>query len=71
VLDLIGDLALLGHPLIGHVVADRAGHAMHFALVSSLLRDRSAWAVVSSDELQPAKAQIVVGTGAARAVGAR
>ena len=26
ILDLIGDLALLGHPLIGHVVAERAGH---------------------------------------------
>jgi UDP-3-O-[3-hydroxymyristoyl] N-acetylglucosamine deacetylase len=72
VLDLIGDLVLLGHPLIGHVVADRAGHAMHFALVSTLLRNKSAWALVTSKELQPAKApQIVVRTGEARAVGAR
>ncbi len=43
VLDLIGDLALLGHRVIGRVVADRAGHAMHTALVSKILRDRSAW----------------------------
>jgi UDP-3-O-[3-hydroxymyristoyl] N-acetylglucosamine deacetylase len=43
VLDLIGDLALLGHRLSGRVVADRAGHAMHTALVSRLLRDRSLW----------------------------
>ena len=43
ILDLIGDLVMLGHPLIGHVVADRAGHALHYALVSQLLRDRSAW----------------------------
>ncbi|MBA0088313.1 MAG: UDP-3-O-acyl-N-acetylglucosamine deacetylase, partial [Acidobacteria bacterium Pan2503] len=28
-LDLIGDLALLGRPLLGHVIAERAGHAMH------------------------------------------
>ena len=28
-LDLIGDLALIGKPLLGHVIAERAGHAMH------------------------------------------
>ncbi|HXZ34217.1 MAG TPA: UDP-3-O-acyl-N-acetylglucosamine deacetylase [Terriglobales bacterium] len=43
VLDLIGDLALLGKQILGKVVADRAGHAMHTALVSRLLRDRSLW----------------------------
>ena len=43
VLDLIGDLALAGRRLEGHVVAMRAGHAMHTALVSRLLKDRSAW----------------------------
>ncbi len=43
VLDLIGDLALLGKQIIGRIVADRAGHAMHTALVSRLLKDRSLW----------------------------
>jgi UDP-3-O-[3-hydroxymyristoyl] N-acetylglucosamine deacetylase len=43
VLDLIGDLALLGKQILGNVVADRAGHAMHTALVSRLLRDHSLW----------------------------
>ena len=43
VLDLIGDLALAGRRLWGNVVAHRAGHAMHTALVQRLLRDRSAW----------------------------
>jgi len=47
VLDLIGDLALAGHHILGHVVAERAGHAMHTALVSRLLRDRSAWQLVT------------------------
>ena len=42
-LDLIGDLALLGKQVIGRIVADRAGHAMHTALVSRLLKDRSLW----------------------------
>ena len=43
VLDLIGDLALLGKQIVGRIVADRAGHAMHTALVSRLLKDRSLW----------------------------
>ena len=47
VLDLIGDLALAGHHILGHVVAERAGHAMHTALVSRLMRDRSAWELVT------------------------
>ena len=43
VLDLIGDLALLGRRIIGRVVANRAGHAMHTALVSRLCKDPSLW----------------------------
>ena len=51
ILDLIGDLALLGKRLIGRVVADRAGHAMHAALVSRILRDESVWEETSTEEL--------------------
>lgn len=47
VLDLVGDLALLGKQILGNVVADRAGHAMHTALVSRLLRDKSLWEEVT------------------------
>ncbi len=43
VLDLIGDLALIGKQILASVVADRAGHAMHTALVSRILRDKSYW----------------------------
>ncbi|HLQ50948.1 MAG TPA: UDP-3-O-acyl-N-acetylglucosamine deacetylase, partial [Terriglobales bacterium] len=43
ILDLIGDLALLGKRLIGKVVAYHAGHAMHTALVSRILKDQSVW----------------------------
>lgn len=53
VLDIIGDFALLGHPMVGHVVAERAGHAMHIALLSRLLRDKSAWTLANSSELSP------------------
>jgi UDP-3-O-[3-hydroxymyristoyl] N-acetylglucosamine deacetylase len=47
VLDLVGDLALLGKPILGKIVADRAGHAMHTALVSRVLRDQSLWEEVT------------------------
>jgi UDP-3-O-[3-hydroxymyristoyl] N-acetylglucosamine deacetylase len=52
ILDLMGDLALLGHPLIGHVVAERGGHAMHAALVDQLLRHKDAWELVSADSIE-------------------
>jgi len=42
-LDLIGDLALVGHPLKARVVAHKAGHALHTQLVTRLLADRSLW----------------------------
>jgi UDP-3-O-[3-hydroxymyristoyl] N-acetylglucosamine deacetylase len=49
VLDLIGDLALLGKRVLGNVVANRAGHAMHTALVSRILRDRTLWEETTLD----------------------
>jgi UDP-3-O-[3-hydroxymyristoyl] N-acetylglucosamine deacetylase len=53
VLDLIGDLALLGRQILGNVVADRAGHAMHTALVSRILRDRTFWEETTIDDQAP------------------
>lgn len=49
VLDLIGDLALIGHPILGRIEADRAGHAMHTALVRRLLRDPSLWEMTTME----------------------
>lgn len=57
VLDLIGDLALLGKQILGTVVADRAGHAMHTALVSRLLKDRSLWEETTVEDEPPAVAE--------------
>jgi UDP-3-O-[3-hydroxymyristoyl] N-acetylglucosamine deacetylase len=51
VLDSMGDFALLGHPLVGHVVAERAGHALHIALLSRLLKDKDSWTLADSSEL--------------------
>jgi UDP-3-O-[3-hydroxymyristoyl] N-acetylglucosamine deacetylase len=50
-LDLIGDLALLGRPLLGHVIAERAGHAMHAALVARIMSDPSLYEIITFDQL--------------------
>jgi len=42
-LDLIGDLALVGRPLLARIEAHKAGHATHTQLVTRLLADRSLW----------------------------
>ncbi len=47
ILDIIGDLALLGMPILGRVTAERSGHIMHAGLMSKLLRVRSAWDIVN------------------------
>lgn len=46
ILDIVGDLALLGMPLMGKIVAERSGHILHAALMTKLLRTRSAWEIV-------------------------
>ncbi|HXX43360.1 MAG TPA: UDP-3-O-acyl-N-acetylglucosamine deacetylase [Candidatus Acidoferrales bacterium] len=48
-LDLIGDLALIGRPLLGRIVAHKAGHALHTQLVNRLLADRSLWEETTID----------------------
>jgi len=50
ILDLVGDLALLGKPILGRIVADRAGHALHTALVSRIVRDKTLWEEVTLPE---------------------
>jgi UDP-3-O-[3-hydroxymyristoyl] N-acetylglucosamine deacetylase len=50
-LDLIGDLALIGRPLLGRVIAERAGHAMHVALVAKIMSDPSLYEIGTHDQL--------------------
>lgn len=51
ILDLIGDLALIGRPILGQVTAERAGHAMHVALVSKIMSDPTLYEVIHFDQL--------------------
>jgi len=59
-LDLIGDLALIGRPLLGHVIAERAGHAMHTALVAKIMSDPSLYDIVTFDQLASRVAESLV-----------
>ncbi len=60
-LDAIGDLALLGHPIIGHVVAHRAGHALHTDIARKVLEYREGWTLVElSPEAERAEAAVAV-----------
>ena len=48
ILDVIGDLALVGYPIIGHVVAHRGGHALHAGFARKILEETDAWRLVES-----------------------
>jgi UDP-3-O-[3-hydroxymyristoyl] N-acetylglucosamine deacetylase len=53
VLDLIGDLALLGMPMVGRVEAVSSGHRMHALLIQKILEETSAWRVTHTEEVSP------------------
>lgn len=46
ILDAVGDLALVGHPVIGHLVAHRAGHALHTEFAGKILEAQDCWRLV-------------------------
>ncbi|HXV62972.1 MAG TPA: UDP-3-O-acyl-N-acetylglucosamine deacetylase [Vicinamibacteria bacterium] len=58
ILDLLGDLVLLGRPLLAHVVALRAGHALHTKLVEAILNDEESWELASGPEAELAAAKV-------------
>ena len=60
ILDVIGDLALVGYPIIGHLVAHRGGHALHASFTQKILDDVDAWRLVES----PTEPAMVQPTGA-------
>ncbi|MGI8786425.1 MAG: UDP-3-O-acyl-N-acetylglucosamine deacetylase [Pyrinomonadaceae bacterium] len=48
ILDIIGDFALLGMPLLGKIKAEKSGHSVHASLMSKLLKTESAWEIVEA-----------------------
>ncbi len=51
-LDLLGDISLTGHPIIGHLVAHKAGHAIHTALADRIARLRKKYRICTLPELE-------------------
>jgi UDP-3-O-[3-hydroxymyristoyl] N-acetylglucosamine deacetylase len=60
VLDAIGDLYLLGHPILGAFVAHKTGHALNNKLARELLASPSAWELVSFERQEEAPAFVSV-----------
>jgi UDP-3-O-[3-hydroxymyristoyl] N-acetylglucosamine deacetylase len=56
ILDAIGDLHIVGHPLLAHYHAYRSGHALNNRLLRALLARRSAWEIVTFDDAARAPA---------------
>jgi UDP-3-O-[3-hydroxymyristoyl] N-acetylglucosamine deacetylase len=63
VLDAVGDLALAGAPLLGAYYSVRGGHKLNFAVLSALMSDTSAWALVVGEPARPARGHAEVATG--------
>jgi UDP-3-O-[3-hydroxymyristoyl] N-acetylglucosamine deacetylase len=51
ILDLIGDFSLLGHPIQGHIIAHRAGHALHARLMEKILQEKDSWELGEEESL--------------------
>jgi UDP-3-O-[3-hydroxymyristoyl] N-acetylglucosamine deacetylase len=49
ILDVIGDLSLVGYPVLGHLVAHRGGHALHTAFAARILEEVDAWRIVEGN----------------------
>lgn len=68
-LDAIGDLALVGYPVIGHLVTHRGGHALHTAFATKLLQERHAWELVEQPETSPVAVPASAAVGSAATAG--
>jgi UDP-3-O-[3-hydroxymyristoyl] N-acetylglucosamine deacetylase len=58
ILDAVGDLALVGYPVIGHLFAHRAGHALHTEFAAKILEETHAWRFVESPDAVPVPAPL-------------
>jgi UDP-3-O-[3-hydroxymyristoyl] N-acetylglucosamine deacetylase len=58
VLDCLGDISLLGMPLIAKVTAYKAGHTLNHQLVKKVLQTPEAWEVVTPLHDQPSAKQL-------------
>jgi len=50
ILDIIGDFALLGMPILGKIKAEKSGHSVHASLMSKLLKNDKAWEITEASK---------------------
>ena len=63
--DAIGDLALAGLPLLATYRTVRGGHKLNYAVLSALMADAGAWALIEGEPLQPSRGHAEVATALA------
>ena len=64
ILDVIGDMALVGHPIIGHLVAHRGGHALHTQFAAHVLEEQESWTLVEAPGAEEPASAAAVGVPA-------
>jgi UDP-3-O-[3-hydroxymyristoyl] N-acetylglucosamine deacetylase len=60
ILDVIGDMALVGYPIIGHLVAHRGGHALHTAFAAQVVEERDAWELIDAPAEEAASGAVAL-----------
>jgi UDP-3-O-[3-hydroxymyristoyl] N-acetylglucosamine deacetylase len=70
ILDAIGDMALVGYPIIGHLVAHKGGHSLHTAFAAQVLEERESWTLVEAT-VEPQAAEAALPANAVQAKAAR
>ncbi|NWF75682.1 MAG: UDP-3-O-acyl-N-acetylglucosamine deacetylase [Nitrospirae bacterium] len=58
ILDLIGDMSLLGYPICGHIIANKSGHSTNLKFLKKLLSLPSQWELISEKVHQPIPAYL-------------
>ena len=58
-MDMLGDISLIGHPIVGHLYAERAGHAIHTALADRIVRQKDCYAIRTAEEIESKMANAV------------
>ena len=57
-LDMLGDISLTGYPIIGHLYAERAGHAIHTALAEQIIRLADRCQICTAVDLEPGSSHV-------------
>lgn len=59
ILDLIGDMSLLGTHVVGHIIANKSGHDLHTQLVQTIMDNPDAWTLLGPEKDQPDASDLI------------